>query len=96
MLCYRNNEIQSSSRLYKILVVGEVHSGKSATIRRYVHNFFSDTYRSTVGVDFHLKIVPYNEELELRIQLWDIAGQERFSQMTRSYFKGTQNFAFMR
>jgi len=83
----RSNE-QNSSRLYKILVVGEVHSGKSAIIRRHVHNFFSDSYRSTVGVDFHLKIVPYNEELEVRMQLWDIAGQERFSAMTRAYFKG--------
>ncbi len=83
----RNNE-QNSSRLYKILVLGEVHTGKSAVIRRYVHNFFSDSYRSTVGVDFHLKIVPYNEELEIRLQLWDIAGQERFSSMTRAYFKG--------
>ncbi|XP_059084201.1 ras-related protein Rab-38-like [Tigriopus californicus] len=79
---------RSSSRLYKVIVVGEVHCGKSAIIRRYVHNFFNDTYRSTVGVDFHLKIIPYNEELELRLQLWDIAGQERFSHMTRAYFKG--------
>ena len=55
----------------------KVHSGKSAIIRRHVHNFFSDSYRSTVGVDFHLKIVPYNEELEVRMQLWDIAGQVR-------------------
>lgn len=100
-----------NSRLYKILVVGEVHTGKSAIIRRYVHNFYNDNYRlislvvvwyilqsavldkinffrSTVGVDFHVKIVPFNEDLQLRLQLWDIAGQERFSQMTRAYYKG--------
>ena len=33
------------SRLYKILVVGDVHTGKSALIRRYVHDFFSHDYR---------------------------------------------------
>ena len=47
-------------------------------------------FRPTVGVDFHLKIVPYNDELEIRLQLWDIAGQERFHHMTRAYFKGKQ------
>ena len=64
----------------------KVHSGKSAIIRRHVHNFFSDSYRSTVGVDFHLKIVPYNEELEVRMQLWDIAGQVRSKTINHLWF----------
>jgi small GTP-binding protein len=77
-----------NSRLYKILVLGEVNTGKSALIRRYVHDFFNRSYESTIGVDFHVKILPFNDELEIRLQLWDIAGQERFTQLTRPFFKG--------
>jgi GTPase SAR1 family protein len=60
-----------------VIVVGEVNSGKSAVVRRYVHNFFGDRgdYRATLGVDFNLKLIHYNDELEIRLQLWDIAGQ---------------------
>ena len=79
-----------SSRLYKVIIIGEVSTGKSALIKRYVHNFFGNhaNYRATVGVDFQLKILKFNDDLEIRLQLWDIAGQERFSSMTRAYYKG--------
>jgi len=81
---------RNSSRLYKVIVIGEVSTGKSALIKRYVHNFFGDhdNYRATVGVDFQLKILKFNDDLGIRLQLWDIAGQERFSSMTRAYYKG--------
>ena len=86
---YRNSP---SSRIYKVVVIGEIGCGKSALIRRYIHNYYSSESscnRSTIGVDFHLKIVQYAENLEIRLQLWDIAGQERFASMTRAYYKGT-------
>ena len=71
-------------------MIGEVAAGKSALIKRYVHNYYGNkaNYRATVGVDFQLKIIKFNEDLEIRLQLWDIAGQERFSSMTRAYYKG--------
>jgi small GTP-binding protein len=71
----------------KVIVVGEVNTGKSAILRRYVHNFFSNKgdYRATLGVDFNLKLIHYNDELEIRLQLWDIAGQvESVSQIWSS------------
>ena len=84
------NHRRTQRRLYKILVIGEPHCGKSAVIRRYVHDFFSSDYRSTIGVDFQVKILPPpRDDVEVRLQLWDVAGQERFSRgLSRAYFRG--------
>ncbi|RWS17049.1 ras-related protein Rab-32-like protein [Dinothrombium tinctorium] len=71
----------------KILIIGEPYAGKTSFITRYVHQKFSDMYRATVGVDFALKIVQWNADTVIKLQLWDIAGQERFADMTRIFYK---------
>ena len=37
--------VHKNEYLYKILVIGELGSGKTAIIKRYVHQFFSEHYR---------------------------------------------------
>ncbi|XP_060910938.1 ras-related protein Rab-38b [Labrus mixtus] len=72
--------------LYKVLVIGDLGVGKTSIIRRYVHQTYSTNYRATIGVDFALKVLNWNSNT-IRLQLWDIAGQERFGNMTRVYYR---------
>ncbi|XP_046560975.1 ras-related protein Rab-32-like isoform X1 [Haliotis rubra] len=78
---------EKKEHLYKILVIGELGTGKTSIIKRYVHQFFSQHYRATIGVDFALKVLNWDADTLIRLQLWDIAGQERFGNMTRVYYK---------
>jgi len=76
-----------TEHLFKILVVGDIGTGKTSIIKRYVHNIFTMHYKSTIGVEFALKVINWDPKTEIRLQLWDIAGQERFGNMTRVYYK---------
>ncbi|KAJ9452300.1 Ras-related protein Rab-32A [Diplonema papillatum] len=73
--------------LYKVLVVGEGGAGKTSIIRRYVHNIFQMTTKPTIGVDFALKMLHWQGKKQITLQVWDIAGQERYGQMTRVYYQ---------
>lgn len=71
----------------KVLVIGDAGTGKTSMIRSYVQGTFSSKCRSTIGVDFAVKVIPWSKQRTVRLQLWDIAGQERHGSMTRIYYK---------
>ncbi|KAG5843557.1 ras-related protein Rab-38-like [Anguilla rostrata] len=73
--------------LFKVLVIGDLGVGKTSIIKRYVHQIFSQHYRATIGVDFALKVLNWDHQTVIRLQLWDIAGQERYGNMTRVYYR---------
>jgi len=83
----QDGEEEIEEYVYKILVVGDLSCGKTSFIHRYVNDVFSKTYRATIGVDFALKTIRWDNKTSIRLQLWDIAGQERFGHMTRVYYK---------
>uniref|UniRef100_UPI0037E8C4A3 ras-related protein Rab-32 n=1 Tax=Semicossyphus pulcher TaxID=241346 RepID=UPI0037E8C4A3 len=76
-----------SDKLFKVLVIGDLGVGKSSIILRYVKKQFDEGYKSSIGVDFALKTIEWDQRTVVRLQLWDIAGQERFKKMTRVYYK---------
>jgi Ras-related protein Rab-32 len=77
-----------TEHVYKILFVGDAGTGKTSIIRRHVHGLFSENYKATIGVDFAVKSVSLDANTIAKLQLWDIAGQERFGSMSKIYYIG--------
>lgn len=73
--------------LFKIVILGDSGVGKSNIISKFAKNEFSIESKSTIGVEFHTKIISLNEK-KIKIQFWDTAGQERYRCITSSYYKG--------
>lgn len=71
----------------KVLVVGDVATGKTSFIKRACSGQFSPTYQTTIGVDFSLKSMTVGSGENLKFQLWDVAGQERFIGLARIYYR---------
>ncbi|KAH0622060.1 hypothetical protein JD844_023983 [Phrynosoma platyrhinos] len=73
----------------KVVVVGNGAVGKSSMIQRYCKGIFTKDYKKTIGVDFLEREMQVNDE-DVRLMLWDTAGQEEFDAITKAYYRGAQ------
>lgn len=69
----------------KLVLLGEMGSGKSSLVLRYVKGQFFDFQASTVGAAFLTKTIP---ELNVKFEIWDTAGQERYHSLAPMYYRG--------
>ena len=73
---------------YKFVVVGDIGTGKTSLVKRYIGGTFKTSYTMTIGVDFGLNYTKDDANgPATKIQLWDISGIERFGNMTHVYYK---------
>lgn len=80
--------------LLKILLIGDSGIGKSTFLLKYVDNAFTDSYISTIGVDFKVKEQIYGTK-KYKLQIWDTAGQERFKAIISTYYRGVHYIIVM-
>lgn len=73
--------------LLKLVMIGDTGVGKSSLLIRFADDKFTETFISTIGVDFKIKTVKC-EGKRVKLQIWDTAGQERFRGITTAYFRG--------
>jgi len=55
---------------------------------KYTKDKYNSDHEQTIGVDFGTKRINIQDK-EIKLQLWDTAGQEIFRSITRSYYRGT-------
>ena len=71
----------------KIITLGNYSVGKSSFISKYVDNYFTFNYISTLGVDFKQKEIKLKNGKNAILRIFDTAGQERFRAGSVNYIK---------
>ncbi|MBY9007357.1 MAG: GTP-binding protein [Candidatus Lokiarchaeota archaeon] len=74
---------------FKIVVCGDPRVGKTSTILRFTNNAFTRTYIPTLGVNVTQKALKIDEKV-IKLVLWDIAGQSKFSKMRIHFYQGAE------
>jgi Ras-related protein Rab-1A len=70
-----------------LLIIGDSGVGKSCLLLRFADDTYTDSFISTIGVDFKIRTVELEGKI-VKLQIWDTAGQERFRTITSSYYRG--------
>ncbi|GAM27741.1 hypothetical protein SAMD00019534_109170 [Acytostelium subglobosum LB1] len=73
--------------LFKLLLIGDSGVGKSCLLLRFADDTYSESFISTIGVDFKIRTIELAGKI-VKLQIWDTAGQERFRTITSSYYRG--------
>ena len=82
------NTLQGAyDHLFRYIIVGDMAVGKSCLLLQFTDNKFRHQHELTIGVEFGGKTIQVNGK-NIKIQIWDTAGQEAFQAITRTYYKG--------
>jgi len=73
--------------LFILVLIGDSGVGKSCLLLRFADDKWTDSYISTIGVDFKIRTIELDQKT-IKLQIWDTAGQERFRTITSSYYRG--------
>lgn len=80
--------------LFKLVLVGDSGVGKSCLLLRYADDAFTESFISTIGVDFRFRTAVIDGK-KIKLQIWDTAGQERFRTITTAYYRGADGIIFV-
>jgi len=77
--------------LKKVCMLGSYAAGKTSLVRHFVEGIFSEKYHITIGVKIDKKTIHIDGH-DVKLMLWDIAGEEKNFTIPLSYLKGTHGF----
>ena len=88
-----NLEGKKFGRDLKIIIVGDLSTGKTSILDRYINKKFERTNKATLSPQFSYKIINSNGVI-YRIQFWDIPGQSRTAEITGIFCRDSQGIIF--
>jgi len=69
----------------KIVVNGDLGTGKTSLIKNFCEGSFTQAYTPTVGVDYGFKIEVISD-VSLRVHLWDFSGDANYSDIRKNLY----------
>lgn len=77
----------SYAYLFKYIIIGDTGVGKSCLLLQFTDKRFQPMHDLTIGVEFGSRMISLDNK-QIKLQIWDTAGQESFRSITRSYYRG--------
>merc|ERR1711892_204517 len=77
----------SYAYLFKYIIIGDTGVGKSCLLLQFTDKRFQPVHDLTIGVEFGARMINIKDQ-QIKLQIWDTAGQEAFRSITRSYYRG--------
>ncbi|KAL5576419.1 hypothetical protein UlMin_018118 [Ulmus minor] len=71
----------------KLVLVGDMGTGKTSLVLRFVKGQFYDHQEPTIGAAFFTQILSLTEAT-VKFDIWDTAGQERYHSLAPMYYRG--------
>ena len=65
---------KSPDFLFKLVLIGDTGVGKSCILLRFADDAFTESYISTIGVDFRFRTIKV-ENKTVKLQIWDTAAR---------------------
>ena len=78
----------------KLVLLGDSAVGKTSLIDMYAHHQFKEDYKPTLGVNIVVKELE-SENAQIRLIIWDIAGQEKYDLSRKMFFQGVVGALFI-
>ena len=78
----------------KIILLGEVGTGKTSLINVYMKEKFNQDIDTTISPSFFSRLLNLDEKNVL-VKMWDTAGQERFRSMNKIFIKESNVIIFV-
>ena len=75
--------------IFKITVIGDGRVGKTSLIQKFTHSSFEKDYIKSIGAQLSTYVTEINSE-KIKLQFWDIAGQDNFHFLRPSFFKKSE------
>lgn len=91
------------SYLFKYIIIGDTGKtkeffvffhifylgvGKSCLLLQFIDKRFRQKHEVTIGVEFGARMISVDSK-NIKLQIWDTAGQESFRSITRSYYRSS-------
>jgi len=72
-------------------MLGDGAVGKTALTLRFTQDYFEADYKRTIGSDFAIKKIELPDiDTNVVLQVWDLAGQERFEVVRAGFYRGAR------
>ena len=73
---------------FNFVIVGESGVGKSCIVLNFAEQKPRKQHQVTIACEFAARIIPVRGR-DIKVQIWDTAGQENFRSITRSYYRSS-------